>query len=150
MTWQFYVALFIGVAAVMEDLMRRRISNWIPVTALAGGLLCQCLERGWTGALSGLGGAIGGFVVFLVFYLLGGMGGGDVKLMAGLGSVVGFERLPAAALATALCGGVMAVIWLACMAVRNFCVRDPGARVRHIPYAPAIAVGYWLALLSKP
>ena len=47
-------------------------------------------------------GSIAGFLVFFVFYWLGGMGGGDVKLMAGLGAVLGIERLWAAALWTAV------------------------------------------------
>ncbi len=46
-----------------------------------------------------------GFAVFLVFYLLGGMGGGDVKLMAGFGALLGFHQLIAAALWTAGVGG---------------------------------------------
>ena len=38
-----------------------------------------------------------GAVVFLIFYLLGGMGGGDVKLMAGFGAVLGVRQLLEAA-----------------------------------------------------
>ncbi len=41
------------------------------------------------GALYALAGAAAGFAVFLIFYLLGGMGGGDVKLMAGFGALLG-------------------------------------------------------------
>ena len=36
---------------------------------------------------------LAGAGVFLIFYLLGGMGGGDVKLMAGFGAVLGVPRL---------------------------------------------------------
>ena len=44
--------------------------------------------------------------------LLGGMGGGDAKLMAGFGAVLGVKRLLEAALWIAACGGVMiAVNW---------------------------------------
>jgi prepilin peptidase CpaA len=151
MNTQFTIAVLVGLAATVEDIARRRISNWIPVSALIAGLLCQGFERGWRGVLSALGGAIGGFAVFLVFYWLGGMGGGDVKLMAGLGCVVGVERLLAAALWTAACGGVLAALILAAVAMKNVCLRKPAAagQTQYIPYAPAIALGSWLALLPK-
>ena len=151
MTPAFSIALLVGLAASAEDLIRRRISNWIPLAAFAAGLASLTVERGWRGALSSLGGAVGGFSVFLIFYWLGGMGGGDVKLMAGLGAVVGLERLAAAALWTAACGGVMAAMWVLAVELRNRIIRTPerAKAVQSIPYAPAIALGSWLALLPK-
>ena len=44
-------------------------------------------------ALYALGGTVVGFAVFLIFYLLGGMGGGDVKLMAGFGALLGVRSV---------------------------------------------------------
>ena len=121
------------------------------MTALLAGFACLSVERGWRGALSAAGGAVGGFLVFLVFYWLGGMGGGDVKLMAGLGAVVGIERLPEAALWTAGLGGILAVLCLGFSAVRSLWMTKSKARQvdASIPYAPAIALGAWLALLPK-
>ena len=58
------------------------------------------------GALTALAGTAAGFAVFLIFYLLGGMGGGDVKLMAGFGALLGTGRLLEAALWTAGIGGM--------------------------------------------
>jgi prepilin peptidase CpaA len=152
MTVQMSVALWIGLAAAVEDIARRRVSNWIPVTAVVAGLFCLTLERGWRGALSSLAGAVAGFLVFLVFYLLGGMGGGDVKLMAGLGAVVGIEHLVEAALWTAGLGGVLAAVTVAVTTVRDWWARRSGQphAGQAIPYAPAIALGSWLALLPKP
>jgi len=88
-TAQGWIAGAVGVAAIVDDLTRRRISNWIPVCAFASGLILQIAERGWRGAGSALLGTAAGAGIFLIFYLLGGMGGGDVKLMAGFGAVVG-------------------------------------------------------------
>lgn len=145
------VALSVGVAASVEDLIRRRISNWIPLVALLSGIACLAVTRGWRGALSSIGGAVGGFFVFLVFYWLGGMGGGDVKLMAGLGAVLGIERVLEAALWTAACGGVIAALCIAAVAVRSKLSQGGRGKeaVNSIPYAPAIALGSWLALLPK-
>ena len=103
--------------------------------------------------------------MFLVFYLLGGMGGGDVKLMSGFGALLGDGRIVAAALLAAASGGLMALgylavrgvyrrsrIWLgvtvpeAPAAQENPGEAKPG---ESIPYAPAITVGAWLALVSE-
>lgn len=151
MTGQVGIALLVGVAAIVEDLWRRRISNWIPLAALVGGLACQCMARGWHGGVSGVLGAGAGFAVFLIFYLLGGMGGGDVKLMAGFGAVLGIERLWEAALWTAALGGLIAVSVLAFAAVRNLLRREKETARQpvFIPYAPAIALGAWLSLVPK-
>jgi prepilin peptidase CpaA len=146
---QVAIAVFIGLTATVEDLARREIPNWIPVTALAGGLASSAWLSGWSGLGSSLLGSFLGFLVFLVFYLLGGMGGGDVKLMAGLGAVLGAGRILEASLWTAGLGGVMAALAVGYAAVRPRVHRtDPsGKSSLHIPYAPAIALGAWLALL---
>ena len=106
MTTQVWIAVLVGLAATVDDLVRRQIANWIPAAALAGGFGWQIGQDGWMGALHALGGAAAGFAVFLAFYLLGGMGGGDVKLMAGFGALLGTGRLIEAALWTAGVGGV--------------------------------------------
>ena len=54
-------------------------------------LVLQTVQHGWRGAGSALLGTLAGASVFLIFYLLGGMGGGDVKLMAGFGALLGSE-----------------------------------------------------------
>jgi len=159
MNTQVWIAIVVGLAAVIDDLARRHIANWIPVAALVGGFGWQIGRGGWQGALTALLGTVTGFAVFLIFYLLGGMGGGDVKLMAGFGALLGAGRLLEAALWTAGVGGIMAVAVLGWKALR----RSAGSRSLNpatlsteerereasIPYAPAIAVGVWLSLVPK-
>ncbi len=145
------VAVVLGLAAVIEDLRRREIPNWIPVAALVGGFACQVADKGWSGfGVSALG-AVAGFGVFLVFYLLGGMGGGDVKLMAGFGALLGAGRLLEAALWTAGIGGLIALSVMGVSWIRTRLWRRDGAAAlpRAIPYAPAIACGVWLTLIPK-
>jgi prepilin peptidase CpaA len=155
MTAQVWIAILVGLAATIDDLSRRRIANWIPVAALAGGFGWQIGRNGWEGALYALAGAVVGFGVFLIFYLLGGMGGGDVKLMAGFGALLGTGRLLEAALWTAGVGGILAVSILAVKAARKRLHRGPTEekidtdRDESIPYAPAIALGVWLSLVPK-
>ena len=149
------IALAVGAAAVAEDLWRRRISNWISGLALAGGLFCHLGETGWRGGLVALGGVGVGFTVFLPFYLLGGMGGGDLKLMAGFGSMLGPASVLRAAWITALAGGAMAVVWLVAFRLARLARRrgwvsaaGPEPVASSIPYAPAIVLGAWMAGLG--
>ncbi len=143
------LAILVGLAASIQDLAVRRISNWIPVLALAGGLAIQTFEHGWRGAAGAALGAITGFCIFLAIYVMGGMGGGDVKLMAGFGGLLGVSRLLEAAMWTAICGGILAVAVVTWVTLRNR-VRGGGSplTVNAIPYAPAIAIGAWLSLAS--
>jgi prepilin peptidase CpaA len=160
-TAQVWVAIVIGIAATVEDLAHRRISNWICGAAFAAGVAVHLNSEGWHGAITALLGALSGFGVFLIFYLLGGMGGGDVKLMAGFGALLGTQKLMAAALWTAACGGIFAAVAIGCSAAwgllrtrlrtQEGCKPDADrrSRLQAIPYAPAIAAGVWLSLVPK-
>jgi prepilin peptidase CpaA len=148
MTAQLAIALALGLAASVEDIAWRRISNWIPVAALICGLGWHVAASGWRGAFTAVLGAGAGFGVFLAFYILGGMGGGDIKLMAGLGSLLGPGRLLEAALWTGAAGGLMALGYLGVQALRRKPAGNPAVReTASIPYAPAIAIGAWLSLI---
>jgi prepilin peptidase CpaA len=158
LTAQAWIAGVVGIAAIADDLARRRISNWIPCSALVSGLILQTVQSGWRGTGSALLGCLTGGAVFLIFYLLGGMGGGDVKLMAGFGAVLGVRQLLEAALWTAGCGGLMAVLVIAGRYLRQLWIRRragsaapavSSAGTESIPYAPAIAAGVWLSLVPK-
>jgi prepilin peptidase CpaA len=164
-TAQVWISGFVGVAAIIDDVARRRISNWIPCSAFVAGLILKTVQGGWRGAGEALLGTATGALVFLIFYLMGGMGGGDVKLMAGFGAVLGAKRLLEAALWTAGCGGLMAALVIGAGYVRQMWrsgrsaqVQAPGVggvdserklRADSIPYAPAIAAGVWLSLVPK-
>jgi prepilin peptidase CpaA len=169
MTVQVWIAILVGLAATIDDLARRHIANWIPAAALAGGFGWQIGQNGfWPGAGYALSGAAVGFAVFLIFYLMGGMGGGDVKLMTGFGALLGAPRLLEAALWTAGIGGVFALGVLAVRAAKRVlglgtnrgqkeALADASATVtpeetqtkESIPYAPAITLGVWLSLVPK-
>ena len=159
MSLRALLIILVGLAAIVEDTGWRRISNWTSGGAVLAGLVVNSLEKGWTGALHSLEGTAIGFGVFLIFYLLGGMGGGDVKLMAGFGALLGERQILAAALLAAATGGLMALGYLAVRTVARRSKVWLGSGVSEgapagsqatesIPYAPAITVGAWLALVS--
>lgn len=155
MNVQVWIAILVGLAAMIDDLARRQIANWIPLCALTAGFGWQMGQNGLNGLLYAVIGTVTGFSVFLIFYLLGGMGGGDVKLMAGFGALLGFRQLLWAAFFAAGVGGIIAVGVLSVRAVRRALRRTGGAAPKEdvgqdsIPYAPAIALGVWLSMAAK-
>jgi prepilin peptidase CpaA len=97
-----------GISAV-RDIRERRIPNRITVPAMAAGLVLHWIAGGPRGlADAALAGLIAGSL-FLVFFVAGGMGGGDVKLMAAVGFISGLSHLALIAIATAVAGGVFAI-----------------------------------------
>ena len=153
MTWLVSLAIIFGVLASGEDLWRRRVSNPIALGAFLSGLVANIILGGLRGAGDALAGSLVGFVIFLAFYLLGGMGGGDVKLMAGFGAILGVERILIAAIMAALIGGLMALGYLLVKAVRRWVLPSGAASGSgfkdSIPYAPAISLGVVLSFLSE-
>jgi prepilin peptidase CpaA len=127
--------------AVICDLWRGRIPNTVCALLCSGGLLAAGVDQGVPGLISSLVGVVAGFAVFLIFYLMGGMGGGDVKLMAAYGALLGPGGVLPAALIAAGTGAILAAGGIAAGALRR-------RRPESIPYAPAIAFGALAVLLS--
>lgn len=124
--WQFgsLTALaLIVLTALVTDVRQQRISNILIVFALGAGVLVNVLgpeafkrsaglftyAPGALGLKGALLGALAGLAIFLPLYVLGAMGAGDVKLMAGIGSFVGPATLVNLALFVLIMGGVLAV-----------------------------------------
>lgn len=149
--------------AVWSDIHEHRIPNWLVIVVLFTGLVAQVSTNGSTGILLALGGLATGLLFFLPFYIRGGMGAGDVKLMGAAGSMLGpLGAIIACALA--LVAGLVLVIaavqFRNCVmqyrmsraadnqpitdAGPNFLVEKDGAT--RVPYAPAIAAGCGIAL----
>jgi prepilin peptidase CpaA len=109
------------VAAGVCDLRRGMVYNWLTYPAIVAGLVLGAVEGaaagdtldGLTNHVLGLG---FGFGVLFVAYLLGGMGGGDVKLMGAVGALLGWRDWAAleAMFYSFLAGaaiGLIVVIW---------------------------------------
>jgi prepilin peptidase CpaA len=86
------VLLVLAVLAAVWDLRTRRIPNWLVLAGLIAGFGLNGILYGLEGLeLAGLGMLVG-FGIYLVLYLLHAMGAGDVKLMAAVGSLVGWRE----------------------------------------------------------
>jgi prepilin peptidase CpaA len=92
------------------DVRTRRIPNWLSGAGLGLGLL---LHLSLGGLRSMAGAALAALIagsIFLVFYLAGGMGAGDVKLMAGVCCLAGAGCVASLLVGTAVLGGVFALV----------------------------------------
>lgn len=154
MMWLVGISATVGGLATIEDLRSRTISNWTCLAGLVAGLAAQTALSGWAGLGSSLLGALIGFAVFLIFFLLGGMGGGDIKLMTAFGAILGKAQIVPAAVWAAMVGGVIALFYVAYRKLRRAAQPDADGgdapiRKESIPYAPAIALGVLISFLGE-
>jgi prepilin peptidase CpaA len=167
MTSFLITALFIAALACagVSDLRSRRIPNVLT----AGALLLALALRSFLGLDALLGGVAGAALavgVMLPLFALGGVGGGDAKLLIMVGAFLGPKGFFVAVLATALVGGLMSVAAAARAGVVLPALLNTGGLARWIlsagrsgerttllspgavsvPYGVAIAIGSAVAL----
>lgn len=99
-----------AVMAAITDLRSRRIPNWLTCSGVLAGLALHLGLGGPRDAgLALLAGLVTGGIFFL-FFVAGGMGAGDVKLMAALGCLGGYRAVLQLLIATAILGALAAVL----------------------------------------
>jgi prepilin peptidase CpaA len=166
---QVAVIILSGVACV-TDIRRRRIPNLLVLTGLLLGALLNFRAAGLEGLGASLAGAALGLALLLPFYALGGMGAGDVKLLAALGALLGPGDLLRAALAAAVAGGILALAlairhgrlaetfrnlgrllahWASAGVTPLPELRLANPRMLKIPYAVPLAAGACILVLSR-
>jgi prepilin peptidase CpaA len=151
---QMATVVFVGslIAASITDIVWLRIPNWIPACVVALFLVAAVAEPrslAWWGSHLGAGGIV--LLVGIGVFAWGKIGGGDVKLLAGVALWFGLAQLPALLLAIGVVGGVVSI---ACVVLRGF---GSGAILEYfgmravalekgqgVPYAVAIGAGCWL------
>lgn len=160
-------ALIVASIGAATDYRSRRIPNWLTGAGFVSGLLLHLALGGWHDLGSAfLGGIVAGSI-FLIFYLAGGMGGGDVKLIAAVGCLAGLSQVASILVSTALAGGIFAVALAAMSRRLKQTVGNVGSLMLHhgtsglhphpefnlnnpntlrLPYGIAIAAGTALSL----
>jgi prepilin peptidase CpaA len=142
-SFAWWPTLAVLAVATFTDLRSRRIPNWLVLPFLVAGLVVPAWLHGWHGFGQSLEGFGLGAAVFGVLSWIGGMGMGDVKLVAAIGAWIGPQQLLFAMVITAMAGGLIA---LAVAIVGGF--RGDVWKSRKIPYAPAIAIGTLVSFFS--
>jgi prepilin peptidase CpaA len=152
-------------AASAQDLRTRRIPNELTATMAAAGLALAVAHVSGVSVAASLLGIVVGVLVMLPGHALGATGAGDVKLMAAVGAFIGPALVIAAFLATAIAGGVLALVVAArrgsmatTLAHTGKLVIDGGrakplieaaARPNRFAYGPAIAIGTLVVVIGQ-
>jgi prepilin peptidase CpaA len=102
--------LGIALIACITDVRSRRIPNALTFGAAALGIVFHLVTGGASGTLQGLFGWGVGLAVFFIPFALGGLGGGDVKLVAALGVWLGPVDTIWTALYAGMAGGILALL----------------------------------------
>lgn len=100
------------IVAAVSDLRFQKIPNYLTYPAMFIALAYHGVTNGLEGLLFSAGGLALGIAIFILPYLMGGMGAGDAKLMGAVGAMLGPRGVFIAFLFTAIVGGVYALIIL--------------------------------------
>lgn len=165
----WFVSLFCVVAAYIDG-TQLKVPNAITFPMIIAGWLYSSVAYGvagdgwYMGLLWSIGGTAVGLACLYPFYAIGGMGGGDVKMLAAVGAWVHSSITISAFFLSAFIGGLMAVLMIVCSksATKHYyqffgilneivAVKDPeklseiaAARkhtMRLLPYGIPIAIG---------
>jgi prepilin peptidase CpaA len=163
------IVTVVGLAllAMYLDLRWRRIPNYLTFPAIALGFLLNFLGNSWNGLIFSFFGLLVGMGLLILPYLLGGMGGGDVKFLGTLGAMLGSYSVLNIFLYATLIGGAIAVVvaivnkslietlkkvWLLLKCIFLFRAPLAGAglfkKSLGIPYGLAIGAGAFLYLTA--
>lgn len=104
--------LAIGLSA-LSDLKNQKIPNSITFSLALFGLAYHAFNNGLPGIFLSFMGLFTGVAIFIVPYILGGMGAGDAKLMGGIGTVLGPKGVFITGILSVFIGFIYAIILLA-------------------------------------
>ena len=153
-----------AVTAAAIDVRTRRVPNPLTAAVALIGVGIAAAGLGRVGLGLSLAGCLVGQLLMLPGYVIGAMGGGDVKLLASLGTLLGPAPTLRAFVASAIAGGLIAVFvayrrgrLAATVAGTAALMTSVGTgmdeitnaqRDNRFAYAPAIAVGAIVAALT--
>jgi prepilin peptidase CpaA len=146
----FIVITILAVSSGYSDLKVRRIPNFLTLPGILAGFILNFAIFGLPGLKSSAIGFLMGFGFFLIFYLFGGMGAGDVKLMGAIGALLGYPLILQSFLFTAMAGlGIVLALMFPAISysfkTMNFS-NIWSLRKVYIPYGLAISIGTLLTL----
>ncbi len=107
--WPVWLVAAVLVVAAVIDGIKLKVPNWVTFPLIIGGWLYCGVTFGWTGLGFSLLGTAVGLGLLLPLYAIGGMGAGDVKLLAGVGAWMGPTITFYAFCLSAVVGGVIAL-----------------------------------------
>jgi prepilin peptidase CpaA len=107
--WPIWLLSSVLLVAAVIDGWKLKVPNWITFPLVFGGWAYSTATFGWEGLLWSMVGTGVGLLLLLPAYAIGGMGAGDVKLLAGVGAWVWATTTLYAFCVSAIVGGVIAI-----------------------------------------
>lgn len=160
-------SLLCAAIGALYDVKSRRVPNLLTLPAIAFGLILHFILGGWWQLTNAAAAGMICGIIFLIFYLAGGMGAGDVKLITAVGCIAGLSSVGYLLVLTSFAGGIMAIALALYRRQLKQTVLNIGALAGHhgtmgltphpefnvgnvrtlrLPYALAIAAGSALSL----
>lgn len=110
--WHVWLVTVTLIVAAVIDGIQLKVPNWLTFPMIALGWAYSfslSTTPGWEGLGYSLLGTMVGLALLLPAYAIGGMGAGDVKLMAGIGAWMWVDVTVMAFAVSAVVGGIIAV-----------------------------------------
>lgn len=106
------VLLLLVLTSVFFDVTKKIIPNYITIPAIFLGFVTCGIVDGINGIKFSIFGLLVGLVIFMIPFMLGGMGGGDVKLIAAIGALKGWEFVIWTTIYSGIAGGAIIIVIL--------------------------------------
>lgn len=110
--WFNIILIIILIICIITDIKERKIYNKVIFPSLLLAFLSHFFLGGWQSLYTSFIGFLFGFGLLLIPYFLGGIGAGDVKLLALIGALKGPSFVFYTSLYMAIAGGIIALIIL--------------------------------------
>lgn len=160
------IASLFFIVICITDTLHAKILNSANLLMCICGLTFQIYSHGIYGLYLASLGLLAGLALLIIPYLMGGVGGGDIKALAALGTLVGPISLFQIFIYIGLLGGVIAILhylfalkqgefknrclgWMTAL-LALFCTSKPGLfmpvdpqKKLRFPYAAAICLGFF-------
>lgn len=111
--WAMWAVSVTLVVAAVIDGMYLKVPNAITFPLIVAGWVYSTAVGGWAGLGWSVAATFFGLALLFGLHLIGGMGAGDVKLLAGIAAFVHIEHTWYIFIATTIVGAVMALIQIA-------------------------------------
>src|SRR3954464_10646823 len=112
--WPVWFVTITLIVAALIDGWQLKVPNWLTFPMVLSGLVYNTIAFGWEGLLASVLGTVVGLALLLPAYAIGGMGAGDVKLLAGVGSWILIQHTVNSFCLSAVVGALMAVAMVVC------------------------------------
>lgn len=108
----YWFAVGFLVLAAQQDVLRRKIPNWLVGPGILLALAYNSFQFGSTGLIASLIGCVLPFVMLIALYVARSMGAGDIKALMALGTLWGAAVILQVLMWCLVIGGVMALVIL--------------------------------------